>query len=388
MTTPRRLCVVTGTRAEYGLLFWLMKAIQEDPALALQVVATGTHLDDRFGRTETIISGDGFTIDARVNLKLGVGSKLDTARSMGAAVDGLAQAFAELSPDCVILLGDRYETLGAATAATIMGLPIAHIHGGELTQGAIDDAFRHAITKMAHLHFAAAEPYCQRIIQMGETPEHVHNVGAIGLDNIKRLSLMDRHALSDSIGMDLSGPYFLVTYHPETIGDDEHGAAIDALLDALADFPDHKVLVTGVNADPGHGDITKKLSAYANDNSTRVILKESLGQVRYLSAMKYCDAVVGNSSSGMIEAPAMAVPTVNIGHRQDGRLRASSVIDCTSDQVSITSALQRSTTTDIDADARSLFGDGKISEKIVAELKSVRLEGLLSKAFHDAGEAG
>ncbi len=337
----RKICVVTGTRAEYGLLFWLMKEIAADPALHLQLVVTGTHLDPTFGHTASVIEADGFVIDARVPLDLIDDSPGGICAATGQALSGISKALAGLQPDIVVVLGDRYEILAAATAALLLRLPIAHIHGGEVTEGAIDDSMRHAISKMSRWHFVAAEPYRQRLIQMGEQPDHVVTVGAPGLDHLERTPLLDAHETVSVLGIRIDQPYFLITQHPTTLGSENPSDEIDALLAALDTFKQHTCIFTGVNADAGHDQISRAIHDYVSSHADHARLFPSLGQQRYLSAMKHASAVIGNSSSGIIEAPACAVPTVNIGLRQKGRLRAASVLDCAPDAVSIQTAITK-----------------------------------------------
>jgi len=382
----RKICVVTGTRAEYGLLFWLMKEIQADPDLTLQLAVTGTHLAPKFGETITVIEDDGFTIDERIDLDLGDDTPAGVARSLGLGVIGFGEAFGRLNPDVVVVLGDRYEILAAAEAAMVARIPIAHIHGGEITEGAMDDAMRHAITKFAHLHFVAAEPYRTRIIQMGETPERVFTVGAPGLDNIDKLDMPDRDNLKRELGLPSNQAYFLVTYHPATLSDENACAEAEEMLAAFDQFPDHRIMLTGVNADPGHERITKLLSDYVAKNENRVSLHVSLGQRRYLGAMKFADAVVGNSSSGIIEAPAMKTPTVNIGDRQKGRLRAPSIIDCAGNRNAIAAAIDKALGSDFKTGMQSMtppYGDGGASVKIKDQLKNSDLTDIIRKSFHD-----
>ncbi len=387
----RKICIVTGTRAEYGLLVNLMKEVKADPALTLQVVATGAHLSERFGSTVRDIESDGFTVDARVDIELADDTRLSVARSTGLGIERLAAAFDALQPDVVVVLGDRYEILSAATAAMLLAIPLAHIHGGEITQGAMDDAIRHAITKMSQLHFTVSETYYNRVVQMGEAPAQVFMTGAPGLDNLKSLSLLDRPALDEAIGFDLGEAYFLVTYHPETrpkVLDKEVGDrnAIMSLFRALNAFSAHQILVTGVNADPGGGEIERLIAQECSRQSARVFSTSSLGQLRYLSAMKHATAVVGNSSSGIIEAPALGVPTVNIGIRQAGRIRAASVIDCDPTEESIRVALRRSLDSEFQKQARSQpypFGVPGASLRIKEILKSTDLDDIITTPFYD-----
>ena len=317
----RKICVVTGTRAEYGLLCPLMKEIQIDDALELQIIATGAHLSPEFGLTYKVIEKDGFTIDEKVEMLLSSDTPVAVTKSMGVALIGFADALARLSPDIVVLLGDRYEILAVAEAAMVANIPIAHIHGGEITEGAIDDSVRHAITKMAHLHFVAAPEYRDRVIQMGENPAHVFEVGAIGIDNIVNMTLMSQGELEESLQFPLGEKFFLVTYHPVTVANARRSDALGNLFDALDAFPDYRVLITKSNSDAGGREINRRLDEYAALRKDRVSCYTSLGQLRYLSAMKYASAVIGNSSSGLLEAPILKTPTVNIGDRQKGRLR-------------------------------------------------------------------
>ncbi len=382
----RRIAVVTGTRAEYGLLAPLMRLLKDDPAVELQLIVTGAHLSERFGMTVTLIETDGFTIDARVSLPLDGDSPLDMARAMAAGVAGIAEAIERLTPDIVVLLGDRFEILAAAQAAFITRRILGHIHGGEATEGALDDGFRHAITKLAHLHFVSAEPYRRRVVQMGENPERVWIVGAPGLDAIAETKFLDRDSLDKSLRFELGPRFLLVTYHPVTLDENAGAAELEALLAALDAMADAKILITGHNADAGHGRISALLDAFAAERPERVFLAASLGQQRYLSAMKFCAAVVGNSSSGLIEAPALGVPTVNVGDRQKGRLRGESVIDCTGTPAAIADALNRAVSSTFQACARtavSPYGNPGASARMARILKGVPLAGLARKPFFD-----
>lgn len=382
----RRICFVSGTRAEYGLLYWLMKDVTDDPGFDLQLIVTGAHLEPEFGNTHRQIEDDGFFIDWRVPLGIDGDMPVDISKAMARALSGIGHALSELKPDLVMLLGDRYEILAAAQAAMLNSIPIGHIHGGELTEGAIDDSMRHAITKMSHLHFTAAEPYRQRVVQMGENPNNVYNVGAVGLDNIVRLPLLDRNELSESLNFQLVAPYFLVTFHPETVDSKESGRAVNELLAALDNFSAHRLVITGVNADPGYSQISAKLRAYAQNHSDRVLIRKSLGQLHYLSAMKHCAAVIGNSSSGIIEAPGFPVPTVNIGNRQKGRIRAESIFDCNPSRKNIIDAINMALSANLRdgiVSTPSLFNQGGASKKIMQVLKITKFEEIETKAFFD-----
>ena len=378
---PRKICVVTGTRAEYGLLFWLMKAIQGDPKLVLQLIVTGTHLDSRYGRTVEVIEADGFSPDAEIELPLE-----HPGAAMGKCLSGIADALQKLQPDIVVLLGDRYETFSAAAAATLVNIPIAHIHGGECTEGAIDDAFRHAITKMAHLHFTAAAEYQERVVQMGEAPERVFLVGAPGIDNIVNLNLLSAEELSDALKFNLGKSYFVLTIHPATAGAEEPEIATRALLAAIDKFNDSQIVITGVNADPGRDVVADLLNDYAKADTNRVLITPSLGQQRYLSAVKHAALVIGNSSSGLIEAPALNTPTVNIGSRQNGRLKADSVIDCPPRTEAISSAIEKALDPAFKIKAAEIsppYGAGGASNLILGGLKNVDLERVIPKVFFD-----
>ncbi len=383
---PRKICIVTGTRAEYGLLYWLMRNIENDPALTLQLIVTGTHLEPKLGHTVDVIEADGFKIDARVPIELTGDTPASIARSTGLATAGIAEAFETLNPDIIVLLGDRFEMLAAATAAMLTRNVIAHIHGGEATEGSIDEAIRHAISKMSHFHFASAEAYRLRIIQMGEIPDHVFNVGAPGLDNIEKLTLLDRDTLGHEIGLDLAFGYFLVTYHPVTLLNDSPENVINGLFAAMDTYQDLKIIFTGVNADPGNIVIDQLIKQYAAKNTSRIKVATSLGQTRYLSALKHCNAVIGNSSSGLIEAPSMGVPTVNIGDRQKGRLRATSVIDCAESHDGVLNALNKAMSDEHQLLSRQTvnpYGQSGASSKICELVKHAQLEGVLMKRFYD-----
>ena len=383
---PRKIAVMTGTRADYGLLLGTMKELSAESALSLRLMVTGAHLEPRFGETWKVIEADGFTVDDRIPLNIQGDTPAGVAEAMGRGMLGFIKAFEAARPDLLLLLGDRYEAIMAAQAATLCRIPIAHIHGGERTEGAMDEAFRHAITKMAHLHFAACAEYRRRIIQLGEEPSRVFDVGAPGVDNIGRLELAALPELEQSVGMDLKNGFLLVTYHPVTLEADGGIAALEELLAALDAFPELKVVITGVNADPGHDAIAHRMAAYAAAHSKRVRLVESLGQRRYLGALRLCLAVVGNSSSGIIEAPSMRVPTINIGDRQKGRVRAASCIDCGENRQSIRAGLDKALSPEFRASLaamRSPYGAGGAGKKICEVLKSISIEGILKKSFFD-----
>lgn len=384
----RKICIVTGTRAEYGLLYWLMKRIQKDKNLQLQIVATGMHLSPEFGLTYKQIEKDGFKIDGKVEMLLSGDTPTAISKSVGLAVISFADIFQILNPDIVVLLGDRFEIFAAAQTAMIMRIPIAHIHGGELTEGVIDDPIRHSITKMAHLHFTATEEYRQRVIQMGEQPKNVYNVGTLGIEGIKKLSLLDKDELSKNIGVKLE-KFFLVTLHPTTLEKSTSEKQILTLLKALDKFSDYQVIFTKTNADTEGRIINYNIEKYVKENPKRAYVFDSLGQVRYLSAIKHCELVIGNSSSGLLEVPYFRKATINIGIRQQGRLKAESVIDCDFKEESIVNAINIGLSNEFKKrinNMKMLYGEGNTSEQIVEVLKNVDLEKILIKRFYDIEE--
>lgn len=377
----KTIAVFTGTRAEYGLLYWLMKDIKSDPELTLKLIVSGTHLSPEFGLTYRQIEQDGFSIDERIEMLLSSDSSVGVVKSMGVALIGLADALARLRPDVLVILGDRFEALAAAQAAMLQRIPIAHLHGGEITDGAYDDAIRHAITKLSYLHFTAAEPYRQRVIQLGEAPERVFNVGAVGLDHITKTPLYSLEELQESLGFELTLPFFVVTYHPVTLADEPAEASFLALLNALDRFPKHQVILTYPNADDGGRVIIPLLEQYAAANSKRVLAMPSLGYKRYLSAVKHSAAVIGNSSSGIIEVPSLGVPTIDIGLRQQGRLTAQSVLHCDANAESISMAIEKALNPESQHVFVNPYGAGDASGQIVACLKMFNQHAI--KHFYD-----
>ena len=384
--TKRKICVVTGTRAEYGLLYWLMKEIQADDELELQIITTGQHLSPEFGLTYKNIEADGFVINAKVEMLLSSDSPVGIAKSVGLGTIGFADALARLQPDIMVLLGDRFEALAAAQTAMILRIPIAHIHGGETTEGAIDEAIRHSITKMSQIHFVSEPEYRDRVIQLGENPESVFEVGAVGIDNIIRLKLLSLQDLEKQINFSLGKKFFLVTYHPETLTGKSPVEALQTLFDVFDEFPEYKLVFTQANSDAGGRIINEQIAAYAKKNKDRVLLVKSLGQLRYLSAMKLCAAVVGNSSSGLLEAPVLHVPTINIGDRQKGRKRYPSVIDCNEDKQQLLSAIQSLRDSKFLQKIQSMeipHTDGKIAITMKDMLKQADLSNICQKKFYD-----
>lgn len=392
----RRICVVTGSRAEYGLLYWLMKEIQASPALELQVVATGMHLSPEFGLTYRGIEEDGFRIDDKVEMLLSSDTPVGIAKSIGLGTIGFADAFARLKPEIVVLLGDRFEIFAAAQAALVARIPLAHLHGGETTEGAIDEAFRHAITKMAHLHFTATEEYRQRVIQLGEEPARVYNFGAAAVDGIRNQKLLSRPELEQALGFSFGERNLLVTFHPVTLEADTAGQQFGELLAALDDFPDIRLIFTMPNADTGGRVIRSMIEDYVAAQPGRATAFDSLGQLRFFSVMGQVDAVVGNSSSGLIEAPSFHIGTINIGDRQKGRIRATSVVDCEPHREAIRAALRRLYSREFQESLRQVvnpYGDGQVARRIVQVLAEYPLEGILKKRFfmhppQENGESG
>lgn len=382
----RKLCFVTGTRAEYGLIYWLLREVSSDPELQLQLVATGMHLAPEFGATYKVIEEDGFTIDWKVDMLLSGDSGYAMSKSVGLGIIGFTDAFRILQPDIVVLTGDRFETLAAAQAAMFLNIPIAHLYGGEVTEGAIDESIRHAITKMAYIHFTTTESYRKRVIQLGEAPERVFNFGAPGLDHLTHLKLLSRSELSKELEFDLSRPFFLVTFHPETLS--QHSSITDfhELILALEKYDDYSIIITKPNADAGGRELISYIERYALNKKEQIYVCASLGQLKYLSAMKHAAAVVGNSSSGIIEAPALKVPTINIGNRQKGRLRSPSIIDCEARARHITEAIHVALSKSFQemvSRQEPAYGAGQAAKPIKETLKSIDLQEAPVKRFYD-----
>lgn len=384
MTDKRKICIVTGSRAEYDLLYPLMKEVAVDRDLQLQVIATGMHLSPEFGLTYRQIEADAFVIDARVEMLLSSDTPVGIAKSIGLGVIGFADALDRLKPNVLVILGDRFEILAAAQAAMVARIPIAHIHGGEATEGAFDESIRHAISKMAQWHFVAAEPYRRRVVQMGEAPERVFDVGAPGLDRLANLQWLDRSELEAALCIRLGTPLFLVTYHPVTLSSESPMAALEELLAALDEFSDATVIFTLPNADTGGRALVDGIGEWVGRHAKRARAVVSLGQQRYLSLMREADVVIGNSSSGLTEAPALKKATVNLGDRQMGRLKASSVIDAPEKQAEISAAIKRALSADFRgtlANTVSLYGFGEASGRIKDTLKSAQIS--FHKRFFD-----
>ena len=362
-----------------------MQAVQDDPEMNLQVIATGMHLSPEFGLTYREVEKDGFHIDRRVEMLLSSDTPVGIAKSMGVGLIGFADSLSDLSPDLLVVLGDRFEIFAAATAALISRIPVAHVHGGETTEGAFDEAIRHSITKMSHLHFVAAEEYRRRVIQLGEHPDRVFLVGGLGIDNIKRQKLLSRRKLEDALSFNLGKRNLLITFHPVTLEKDTSSGQMRELLAALESLKDTHLIFTMPNADTDSRVLFEMIRQFtANRTSARVFT--SLGQLLYLSCVMHVDGVVGNSSSGLTEVPSFRKGTVNIGDRQRGRLKADSVIDCAPNQQSILSAIHRLYSPGFQENLKKIrnpYGEGGASERIVHVLKTAPLNDLIKKPFHD-----
>lgn len=381
----RKICIITGSRAEYGLLRWVVQGIKGDRELVLQVIATGMHLSPEFGLTYKEIEKDGFQINHRVEMLMSSDTPVGVAKSMGVGLIGFADALSDLSPDLLVVLGDRFEIFAAAAAALIARIPIAHVHGGETTEGAFDEALRHSITKMSHLHFVAAEDYRRRVIQLGEHPDRVFLVGGLGIDNIKRQTLLSRDEFEDAIGFKMGKKNLLITFHPVTLENATSSGQMRELLAALESLKDTHLIFTMPNADTGSRVLFEMISQFAA-NRTNARVFTSLGQLLYLSCVAHVDGVVGNSSSGLTEVPSFHKGTVNIGDRQRGRLKADSVIDCDPNRRSILTAIQRLYSPEfqrIVKKTKNPYGEGGASERIVHVLKTASLNELIKKPFHD-----
>lgn len=382
----RKICVVTGSRAEYGLLYPLLKKIEACSDLQLSLIVCGAHLSQDFGYTYSEIEQDGFVADQKIDDFLPSDTATGVAKSIARGIDRFAEAFTAEKPDMVVLLGDRYEILAAGIAAMIACLPIAHIGGGQLTEGAIDDAMRHGLTKMAHLHFTANEVYRRRIVQMGERPERVFTVGSLGLDNIRNTKLLAREALESDIGFDFGEAAAMVTYHPVTLDPGLQEPPLAEMLAALDQAEDLRLLFTMPNADAEGRVVSNILNEFVARHSNRAKVVASLGRLRYLSALACVDMVIGNSSSGLIEAPSFGIPTVNVGSRQKGRLRAASVIDCAADRNEIRAAMAKAQDPEFRKSlkhARNPYGDGHSAPRICALLRTANLDRIIQKSFYD-----
>ena len=383
----RKICVVTSTRAEYGLLYWLLKEIEADSELELQLIVTGMHLSPEFGLTYKAIEKE-FKIDKKIEILGSSHSKLDICTEIARVYEKFTPAFSELKPDILVLLGDRYEIFGVAGVASIMQIPIAHIHGGETTQGAFDEAFRHSITKMSHIHFAATREYASRIIQLGEEPGRVFNVGGPGIENIKKLNLLNKDEFEKSINFKLTKKNILITFHPVTLENGSAKEQFSELLKAIDELKDTNFIFTKANSDIDGDVINKMIDEYISKNSQKAVTFASLGQLRYLSAIKFVDIVLGNSSSGLSEVPSFKKATINIGDRQKGRAKASSVIDVRPVKEEILAAIKKVYSKEFEQvlkDTTNPYDGGNPSKKMLKILKEIKLDGILKKKFYDIG---
>lgn len=379
----RKICVITGTRAEYGLLRWIMQGIKDDPELRLQIIATGMHLSPEFGLTYRSIEEDGFYIDRKVEMLTSSDTPVGITKSIGLGMIGFADALNELEPDLIVVLGDRFEIFSAVSAALVARIPVAHIHGGESTEGVIDESIRHSITKMSHLHFVSAEEYRRRVIQLGEHPERTHLVGAPGIDGIKRLKLLDRARLEESLSFKLGAKSLLITFHPVTLEKATARNQFEELLASLELMKDTQLIFTMPNADTDGRELIKLVEDFVSRHPNAKSYT-SLGQLRYLSCLAQVDGVVGNSSSGLLEAPSFRKGTVNIGDRQRGRLQAESVINCEPKRESISAALRCLYSDEFQSNllrVKNIYGEGGASDAIVSIVKKTSLDGIVKKNF-------
>lgn len=381
----RKVCVVTGSRADYGLLKWVMKAVQKDSDLLLQIIVTGMHLSPAFGMTVGEIENDGFVIDKKVETLVACHTSTSIAKSMGLGMIGLADAISDLNPDCLLVLGDRFEIFSAVAVALVSQIPVVHLHGGEITQGAFDDSLRHSITKMSHLHCVATEEYYRRVVQLGEDPHSVFVVGGLGVDGINKLKLLSKSEIEQKLNITFSRKNLLITFHPVTTNEDMGISQFTQLLKSLSILQDTTLIFTSPNADTHSSNFSKILDDFIkNHPNAHVFL--SLGQLTYLSCMAQVDAVIGNSSSGLMEAPTLKKGTINIGERQHGRMKAGSIIDCEPFHQNISSAIKKIYSDDFQKkliEVKSPYGNGGASDKVVFILKNKLNDGLYKKSFYD-----
>jgi GDP/UDP-N,N'-diacetylbacillosamine 2-epimerase (hydrolysing) len=385
----RKICVITGTRAEYGLLYWTMKQIQDANDFDLQLCVTGMHLSPEFGLTYEQIEKDGFRIDEKVEILLSSDTPVGISKSMGLGMISFAEVYQRLKPDLILLLGDRFEIFSAAAAAMVSKVPIAHCHGGESTEGLIDESIRHSITKMSHLHFTSTEEYRNRVIQLGENPNSVFNVGALGIENINKLSLMSRSETENSLNIQFAEKNILVTFHSVTLEESTARQQFSELISAIDSLERTYIIFTKPNADTDGRVIINLIDEFVSANSYKSTSFISLGQLRYLSLLQYVDMVVGNSSSGLIEVPSFRIPTINIGDRQMGRLKSKSVIDCEPTKDSIVEAIEiASSETFVQGltSMENLYGTGDSSNKILTAIRKAEIKNLLKKKFFNLND--
>ena len=385
----RKICFVTGSRAEYGLLSGLMKAVKNDPELQLQIIATNMHLSPEFGLTYREIEKDGFTINKKVEMLLSSDTAVGTTKSVGLGMISFADVFEDLNPDLIVILGDRYEMVGVVAAALFHKIPIAHIHGGEITEGAYDDCVRHAISKMSHLHFTATESYRNRVIQLGEQPDRVFNVGGLGVENIKYINLLTQEALEASLDFKMGDKCIIVTYHPVTLEANSAEKQSEALLSALDSLEDCRIIFTYPNSVTNGRIIIEKINEYVAAHPEKAKAWPSLGLKRYLSALHYATAVVGNSSSGLLEVPSFGIPTLNIGDRQKGRIAADSVLNCEATELAIKNGLNIILSDEFIAKAKNIqnpYEGSNTIEDILNVIKTYPLDNIIEKHFYDINQ--
>jgi len=381
----KKVCVVTGTRAEYGLLRWVMEGIEKSSSLNLQLVVTGMHLSPEFGLTVNEIKSHGFVVDRCVEMIVSSDTPTGITKSIGLGLTGFADVMSDLQPDLVLILGDRYEILAAAISAMIARVPLAHLHGGEATEGSIDEAIRHSITKMSHLHFVATDEYRNRVIQLGEQPDNVYKVGGLGLDNISNIELLDRKTLEESLGFKFKKRNLLITFHPVTLENKSSQFQMTELLAALDDLEDTYLIFTMPNSDTDGRILFQQIDKFVSEHNNASVFT-SLGQLKYLSCIAQVDAVIGNSSSGLTETPSFKKATINIGDRQRGRIKAESVIDCIPERSAISNALEKIYLDEFQHKLSSIvnpYGEGGASELIIGILESANLDDIVKKSFYD-----
>lgn len=378
-----KICIVTGSRAEYGLLYWLIKEVDSDDDFELQLIVTGMHLSDEFGKTYKEIEKD-FRIDKKIYMDLSSDSSISILKAMGSAQASFAETYEQLKPDIIVILGDRYEVFSAASAAMMSKIPIAHIHGGEATEGLTDEAIRHSITKMSHIHFTATEEYRNRVIQLGEDPSRVFNVGGLGVENIKRYNLLSKNDFEKSINFKLKKNNILLTYHPVTLEKNTTKNQLHELLGAIDELEDTGIIFTKTNSDIDGKIINTIIDSYTKKNPSKSISFTSMGQLNYLSSLQFIDFIIGNSSSGLLEAPSFKIGTINIGDRQKGRIKAKSVIDCLPNKKSINNAINRFYSDEFQKNLKLVsnpYDNGFVSKKIIKILKTISLKDILKKSF-------
>jgi len=382
----RKICVVTGTRADYGLLYWTIKRIQDEPNAELLIIATGMHLSPEYGNTYQAIENDGFTIDKKIECLMSSDTGIGISKSIGLALISFSEAYTQLKPDIVLVLGDRFEIMGAVTAAMVCRIPVAHCHGGEATEGLIDESIRHCITKMSQIHFTSTEEYRKRIIQLGEHPSNVYNVGGLGIENINKLHLLEKNDFEIAIDRQLKKDNFLVTFHPVTLDNASAEVQFRALISSLDELENSLIIFTKPNADNDGRVIGELIDLYIENNGHKAIAFTSLGQLRYLSAIPFMTAVVGNSSSGLLEVPSFNVPTINIGDRQRGRIQGDSIVNCDPTKTSISYALEIAKSRkfrDSIQNKVSPYGKQNSSDIIAKKLITIDLKGILKKRFYN-----